>query len=134
MVFLVHIQITLKISSAFDVTEIHILQSMQELNERPVDTFRNIRTTSFKVSSSQSPSQESKTKPPPTNNDDGAEIPKSAAKHQHILETAPAYTFVCPWRDTVANQTCEWVQSTQDIISPSLIAIIRACRLNMNQE
>jgi hypothetical protein len=31
---------TLKISSAFDVTEILILQSTQELSERPVDNFR----------------------------------------------------------------------------------------------
>mgnify|MGYP006191069369 CR=1 FL=1 len=39
ILFLVHFQMTLKISSAFDVTEILILQSTQELNERPVDNF-----------------------------------------------------------------------------------------------
>ncbi len=39
ILFLVHFQMALKISSAFDVTEILILQSTQELTERPVNNF-----------------------------------------------------------------------------------------------
>jgi hypothetical protein len=49
ILFFVYFQMTLNISSAFDVTEIPILQTTQEMSEQPVDTSGKIRTTSFEV-------------------------------------------------------------------------------------
>ena len=57
ILFLVHFQMTLKISSAFDVTEILILQSTQELSERPVDNFGISAQLPSKFSSPRSPTQ-----------------------------------------------------------------------------
>ena len=55
ILFLVHFQMTLKISSAFDVTEILILQSTQELSERPVNNFGISAQHPPKFSSPRSP-------------------------------------------------------------------------------
>ena len=55
ILFLVHFQMTLKISSAFDVTEILILQSTQELSERPVNNFGISAQLPPKFSSPRSP-------------------------------------------------------------------------------